>query len=573
MALQTKTFTSEKVNYYHLELVLTENSTNASSNSSEVSYKLILHAGGANFYDYAVGHEISLAGKVVSGSYRSEGAPMYSVEKNSSVLIASGTTTVAHNENGELDMSVAFSISIYKTSYTPGDISVTGKSMTLTTIARASSFGATDANIGSVSTITVVKKASSYTHSIKYAFGSLTGYVTESGGVSSTEVKMAATSIAWTIPVSFYEQIPNSKSGTCTLTLTTYSGSTQIGESKTATITATASKTECAPDVSGTVVDINETTVALTGNNTRLIRFFSTAQCTIAATAKNSSTIASKSIGGVAVSGDTREIANVESGSIVFAATDSRGYSNSWIIVKSIIPYIKLTNNATCERTDPTSGNATLVFKGEYYNGSFGSKSNSLVLKYKIDSGDEVAVEPVISGNTYTASVDLTGLTYTNTYAVVVTVSDELSSVEKSLTIKRGLPVFDWGESDFSFNVPVTVEGLAVAQIVESGTSGIWRYRKWSNGDAECWGEYTGTHQITNNYNGVYYSNTITVQYPFTFASPAILTVSGGSDNLMNWARKFALNNTTSGSFCVVANVQQDSAAVSVNLHAFGRWK
>ena len=44
MALQTKTFTSEKVNYYHLELVLTEKGTNASSNSSEVGYKLTLHA-------------------------------------------------------------------------------------------------------------------------------------------------------------------------------------------------------------------------------------------------------------------------------------------------------------------------------------------------------------------------------------------------------------------------------------------------------------------------------------------------------------------------------------------------
>ena len=29
--------------------------------------------------------------------------------------------------------------------------------------------------------------------------------------------------------------------------------------------------------------------------------------------------------------------------------------------------------------------------------------------------------------------------------------------------------------------------------IVEEGTSGIWTYRKWSDGVAECWGSYTAT--------------------------------------------------------------------------------
>ena len=29
--------------------------------------------------------------------------------------------------------------------------------------------------------------------------------------------------------------------------------------------------------------------------------------------------------------------------------------------------------------------------------------------------------------------------------------------------------------------------------VVEQGTSGIWTYRKWSSGVAECWGSYTTT--------------------------------------------------------------------------------
>lgn len=44
--------------------------------------------------------------------------------------------------------------------------------------------------------------------------------------------------------------------------------------------------------------------------------------------------------------------------------------------------------------------------------------------------------------------------------------------------------------------------------IIEEGTSGIWMYRKWSDGVAECWGN-TGqaSRAITNSYAGQYYQN------------------------------------------------------------------
>ena len=58
------------------------------------------------------------------------------------------------------------------------------------------------------------------------------------------------------------------------------------------------------------------------------------------------------------------------------------------------------------------------------------------------------------------------------------------------------------------------VEGLdvsginAVDYIVEQGTSGIWTYRKWNSGIAECWGR-TGIVVPTS---GVY-----STPFPFTF--------------------------------------------------------
>jgi hypothetical protein len=37
---------------------------------------------------------------------------------------------------------------------------------------------------------------------------------------------------------------------------------------------------------------------------------------------------------------------------------------------------------------------------------------------------------------------------------------DRLQTVTKSVTVGKGIPVFDWGEGDFAFHVPVTLAGL-----------------------------------------------------------------------------------------------------------------
>lgn len=375
--------------------------------------------------------------------------------------------SLEHKTDGSGEAVLAVSLKGYTRSGGGGSgWSVSGsRTLTLTAIPRASTIGATDANIGAVSMIAVDRKSDSYTHSIAYTFGSLSGYVTASGGVSASEVKFTAASVPFTVPESFYAQIPSAKSGKCTLTIKTYSGSAQIGDTQSCAFTATASETACAPTVSGTVVDSNAATKALTGDASKLVRYCSTALCTITAAAKNSAAISSKSIGGTAVSGDTRSIPNVESGSVAFAATDSRGYSAAATVNATLIPYVKLTNNASAARTDPTSGNAKLTMKGNYYNDSFGAVDNTLEVKYRIGDGDYIAVNPTLNGNAYSASVSLSDLDYTQSYTVTVSVSDKLSAVTKALTIGPGVPVFDWGQNDMRVNVPLSVQGHALVPL------------------------------------------------------------------------------------------------------------
>ena len=426
----------------------------------------------------------------------------------------SGTIVLDHNEEGEKDFDVSITAGIY--AYNSSNTTGSG-SFTLNQILRESSVGATDANIGAVSAIAVNRKSEAFTHSIKYAFGSLSGYITAAGGVSSSEVKFSDINIAFTVPTSFYAQMPNAKTGVCTLTITTYYGSTKIGSAKTAEFMVTAAQSTCAPEVSGTVVDSNDATIALTGTKNKLVRYYSNALCTITATAKNSASIAQKKIGGTTVSGTTRTILAVEVDAVTFETTDSRGYSAAADVDFELVPYVKLTSNPAGQRTDPTSGNATLSLRGNFYNGSFGAVSNALTVKYRIAQvggsyGDYVTVTPTLSGNTYSAEVSLSGLNYEYAFRVEVVTTDKLATVTKYITIKQGIPVFDWGEKDFRFNVPVDFAGGVSASMISLGeytgdlgsitdlqlNSVVWVTpstvnNPYSNyGLCETWGSHTG---------------------------------------------------------------------------------
>ena len=454
MALQ-KTFKSDTTsNQFYLQLTLTENSTSHTNNTSSISYTLKLYSGSWDFSQYKIGHSISLAGKTVSSVKRAN-ANQYSIGTNSSITIASGTTTISHNSDGSKNMSVAFSIDMAKDSWTPGRISVSGKSMALTSIPRASTVSCSTANIGSNATITINRASSSFTHTLSYTFGSLD---------STIVTKTSKTSVAWTIPTSFYARIPDSKSGTGTITCDTYNGSTKIG-TKTCTFTAKVSESASKPTLSPTVVDNNSTTIALTGDNTKFIKYYSNAAVTTGAAARNSAALKSQKItcGGKSISSASGTINAVESGSFKFSATDSRGYTTSQTVTKTLINYVKLTCDLQ-KSTPDTSGNFTLTVKGNYFNGSFGATNNTLTIQYRYkENGGTYSnwktINATLSGNTYTAKDNLTGLDYQKTYVFQARATDKLSTKTTNEISIKSLPVFDWGKNDFKVNGDFRVTG------------------------------------------------------------------------------------------------------------------
>lgn len=237
------------------------------------------------------------------------------------------------------------------------------------------------------------------------------------------------------------------------------------------------------PTLSPTVIDTNAKTIALTGDSSKLIRYHSNAAVTIGATAVKKATIASKKVTcGDSVLTSDGTINAVETNNFIFTATDSRGNTVNRTVTPSFVEYVKLTCNLGNNMPD-TTGKMTVNVSGNYFNGSFGEKSNSLKVyyRYKVANGsysDWTAMTPSINDNTYSATAIINGLDYQTNYVFQAYAEDELMTVNTGEKTVKSTPVFDWSGQDFQFNVPVydkfkTAFNNGLASYSGGGDSGI----------------------------------------------------------------------------------------------------
>lgn len=383
------------------------------------------------------------------------------------VCIFEDTIRVYHEADGSKSFTISLSCKGQSgTSLSGYTLSGSG-TITLDQIPRTSSFAATDAAIGSVSTITIYRESAKLYHRIKVEFGSVVGYITNRGGFSTSVQTITGASVAFTIPDDFYYAIPNAKKGTCKLTLYTVSGSTVVGDAVTTEIEITTVSDRCNPTLTISLTHDNADTATLTGSNTAYIRGYSDAKCTVAATGRFGATI--KKIWTTGTYTDNKDgtytISPVNSDTITFYAQDSRGYTGQVSTTITLVPYIVLTNSASAGRPNPTDGSAFIQFRGQYFDDSFGAVDNALSLKYKIEYPDGsiddtwTVVSPTVSEDSYYAYISLSGFDYTKSFKIHTVVTDKLLSVEKIVVLKQGIPVFDWGKYDFQFHVPVYIMG------------------------------------------------------------------------------------------------------------------
>ncbi len=136
---------------------------------------------------------------------------------NSSLLIFGKDYVVNHDGNGNKTVNISFKVDINVGGYGSATVNL---SIPLPTIARASTIGNVTGTLGSAMTLNINRKNSSFTHNLKYEFGSLSGTIATGVGAS----------VSWTPPLSLATAMPNKTSDWGQIVLETYSGSTKIGQ-------------------------------------------------------------------------------------------------------------------------------------------------------------------------------------------------------------------------------------------------------------------------------------------------------------------------------------------------------
>ncbi len=168
---------------------------------------------------------------------------------------------------------------------------------------------------------------------------------------------------------------------------------------------------------------------------------------------------------------------------------------------------------------------------------------------------------PAVSANLYTT------LFYSrnggsSTLLDSFTVSQGISCSSHTYVVNIPFELDLWAETATSTSITYTYKergGLRAIQIsesstsdneadyiVEQGTSGIWTYRKWNSGIAECWGT-TSVPSTSYSANGGYKNVTETLPSGLFNVTPTVVTANGRIDSVIGTDIGFtAPNDTTS---------------------------
>lgn len=412
---------------------------------------------GESYFGFPIYLEIKLGGSTVTKTLKNASPSRWT----ENLTYTTDWMTAANMTSG----TASLTIRIYSGS---GSSRNTSYGYRLAVDPAASSVSATDAYIGSASTITINRYSSGFTHTVSYKAEGESGYTT-------IFEKRGLTSYGWVVPTEFYALTVWRRWIDVEIKCDTYDGDELVGSSF-HTMAATVKESENAPDVTVCAEDTKAAATLLTGSNKRIISGYNALLVSSSGTAKNGAIIQQTrlAVGSVTKDGASATFDGAESDSISATVGDSRGFSTTAKVTDvTLVPYIELTCTPTVTRESPTSNSVTITVKGNFFGGSFGAKENTLSVSAQAKrTGEDVYGEltelaVTIDGNGYTATGTLSGVDYRYTHNVRViaedlvhrtggALADEVASVS---TVGKGIPVFDWGENDFAFHVPVSIDG------------------------------------------------------------------------------------------------------------------
>ena len=538
-------YSSSKGDYIYLEFSWTATQSIV-DNTSTISWTL-KGKRTASGYVMAGAFKVVLDGETVYDKSRD-----YRIELRNGTVVASGTKTLTHNTDGTRSFSVSIQGALYDSA-----VNATGSTtFTIDTIPRKATITAatdfTDVGNPSIS----FNNPGGFTMDVWLEPNPIGPHLCERKGIPNTG------SYTWTLTAAEREALRSScpkESCTIRLGIYTYIGGVQYSDYADKTFTMTEN------DMTRPTVSLN---LSVPGEqlpsefNGLYIQGKTAINASLSADGKYGAGIQSiyvKMEGQTYYSTNgkitTDVVKNAGAVQIVAYAKDARGFTGVDQENIHVIEYSKPNVYPIAFRCN-SSGDSDP--EGAYmrvgFTSTISSVNNKNAASYSI-TYSSMSGSGTLTGTGTSFTSNAIACDVSQVWSVEVKVTDKLDSTTKAAVIPIAFTLMDFYNTgkgiafgkvatrdgfdcamDAYFTSAVTMtEGLTIgnknvaAFVTEYGTSGIWTYRKWSNGIAECWGtSATVTMDSWKEWGGMYTAANVipSYTYPVQFASAPMLQIT-----------------------------------------------
>lgn len=483
----------------YLNVYVDQGSQSITANTSTVNWRMTVSRTGAYYTHNHQGDStlsLNLDGRNVHYSY-----PTWETSGEEYTL-ASGSSTISHNADGSKTLPI--SCTFNPNNGLHGTITVSA-SLSLTTIPRSSSVSVSAGVIGSAVTININRQSPSFKHTVRYAWA----------GKSGTIATNVDTSTSWTIPLDFANDIPNSASGTGTIYVDTYSGSTRTGTQST-TLTASV-PANLKPTFSGiTLSDLNGAAQNLIPNGNTFIQVISNIKVAFnGAVGSYGSSITgyyAEIVGknqSTSSNGGSLGIMNYH-GTIKIRASvsDSRGrWSDTKEVSVTVLEYFAPALSFSIARTGSTSSTLTATRNAKIAPLTVaGSQKNSMTLTFKVarlgttnfqvDTGPATGSWTSIS-NLVNSQANLAGNYLANqSWVVIGTLEDKFTRSDFMVNVATESVVLSYDRSGVGVNKIRERGALDVKGDIYANDQPIQQYQLTNNNGGPLW--FDGRPNVTN---------------------------------------------------------------------------
>ena len=527
-------------------------------------------------------------------------------------LLGSYTFRVSHDAGGgtktvPVSASWAFN-GTYSGTYV-GTITASAN-ITLDAIPQQSAIASVTVDANNKVTVSLTRYVNTFTHSVKFVFG--THSYTATG---------VATSTSYTIPVGWFDAIPDNVTGVGSVQVTTYSGSSTVGSVVSQNFTATVpdsvvptiggiswTKTSSEPSTWPLTKNVSTGIMAMTGvagAYGSTIRFYS---LTFAGLSSNTDSL---TVNNITIYGTLKAVAKV---------TDSRGRTATKEVEFTVASYSKPTLTAHAYRSNEDGEEDDvgeyLCVTGDILLATVADNAlSAFVFGYKQRSASTYTTQEIDPG--YPLVVPASS---NYTWDWYITAADAVNSVTLNGSIPTGSVILDikadgtgialggvaeeegihsnWNytgkhitadrvespliDSAIINTTDMSAECLYIDQmlvgnqdvvdfVIEQGTSGIWTYRKWSSGLVELWGSVTATVSSTSASGYAYFSPEFSYAFPFTLAS--VLSVTANVHDPWCWAAPGNFTTTKLTVKIVRGSAYTSQFSCLCTFAVVGKWK